>query len=123
MSSILVIEDEKGILGLIEAALAHHGHSVETAEDGREGVQKFDYGSFDMVITDFLMPRLDGHGVVQHIRKSSRRRTPIIGMSGTPWHMEGVDCDEILLKPFPLQKLVESVRRLSGAFTAAEQAA
>ena len=123
MSSILVIEDEKGILGLIEAALAHHGHSVETAEDGRAGVQKFDYGSFDMVITDFLMPQLDGHGVVQHIRSSPRHRTPIIGMSGTPWHLEGADCDAILLKPFPLQKLVDSVKNLASVFASAGQAA
>lgn len=123
MSSILVIEDEKGILGLISEALAEHGHCVETAEDGREGVRKFDYGRFDMVITDFLMPRLDGHGVVQHIRKSPRRRTPIIGMSGTPWHLDGVDCDAVLLKPFPLKKLVESVQSLACAFAGAEQAA
>jgi len=115
MGSILVIEDEKGILGLIEAALTRFGHQVETAEDGKEGIRKFDRGSFDMVITDYVMPEVDGEGVLNHIRRSSRHRTPIIGMSGTPWLLQGADFDLVLAKPFPLNKLVESVKSLSHA--------
>jgi DNA-binding response OmpR family regulator len=123
MGSILVIEDEKGILGLIEAALIRCGHRVETAQDGREGIQKFDGGSFDMVITDYLMPELNGEGVLQHIRGSARRHTPIIGMSGTPWLLQGTGFDVILAKPFPLSKLVDSVRALGGAYMVSEAAA
>ena len=115
MGSILVIEDEKGILGLIEAALTRFGHRVETAADGKEGIRKFDRGSFDMVITDYVMPEVDGEGVLDHIRRSSRHRTPIIGMSGTPWLLQGADFDLVLAKPFPLNKLVESVKSLSHA--------
>ena len=120
MSSILVIEDEKGILGLIEVALSRHGHRVDTAADGKEGIQKFDDGNFDMVITDVLMPEVGGLGVLQHIRGSSHQRVPIIGMSGTPWLMHGSDFDMVLAKPFPLQKLVDSVRNLAGAFKISE---
>jgi DNA-binding response OmpR family regulator len=120
MSSILVIEDEKGILGLIEAALSRHGHCVNTAADGKEGIQKFDSGNFDMVITDVVMPEVGGLGVLQHIRDSSRHRVPIIGMSGTPWLMQGSDFDMVLAKPFPLQKLVDSVKNLEGAGNASE---
>jgi len=123
MSSILVIEDEKGILGLIEAALSRHGHCVNTAADGKEGIQKFDGGNFDMVITDVVMPEVGGLGVLRHIRGSSRHRVPIIGMSGTPWLMDGSDFDMVLAKPFPLQKLVDSVRNLATAFNVSEAAA
>lgn len=115
MGSILVIEDEKGILGLIEAALTRFGHKVETAEDGKEGIRKFDRGSFDMVVTDYVMPEVNGEGVLDHIRRSSRHRTPIIGMSGTPWLLQGAGFDLVLAKPFPLNKLVESVKSLSNA--------
>jgi DNA-binding response OmpR family regulator len=115
MGSILVIEDEKGILGLIEAALTRFGHQVETAADGKEGIRKFDRGSFDMVITDYVMPEVNGEGVLDHIRRSSRHRTPIIGMSGTPWLLQGADFDLVLAKPFPLNKLVESVKSLAHA--------
>ncbi len=123
MGSILVIEDEKGILGLIEAALVRFGHRVETAQDGKEGIQKFDRGSFDMVITDCVMPEVNGEGVLQHIRSSSRHRTPIIGMSGTPWLLQGTGFDLVLAKPFPLNKLVDSVRTLSRAFMVTEAVA
>ena len=102
MGKVLVIEDEKGILGLIEAALVRSGHRVETALDGREGMSKFDRGDFDVVITDYLMPEASGEDVLHHIRRSSRRRTPIIGMSGTPWLLQGTGFDAVLAKPFPV---------------------
>lgn len=114
MSSVLVIEDEKGISGLIEAALVRHGHCVETAEDGREGIQKFESGCFDLVITDVLMPKVDGLGVLRHIRSTPRRRTPVIGMSGTPCFLNNTDFDRVLAKPFSLQKLVDCVKGLAG---------
>ncbi len=118
MGSVLVIEDEKGILGLIEAALARFGHRVETAQDGKEGIRKYDRGSFDVVITDYLMPELDGHGVLQHIRGSARKRTPIVGMSGTPWLLQEAGFDLVLTKPFPLKQLVEAVQKLCAGFLA-----
>jgi CheY-like chemotaxis protein len=123
MGSVLVIEDEKGILGLIEAALTRFGHRVETAPDGREGIRKYDQGSFDVVITDYLMPELDGRSVLQHIRGSAHGRTPIVGMSGTPWLLQGAGFDLILTKPFPLKQLVEAVQHLCRDFLVLEAAA
>ncbi len=123
MSSILVIEDEKGILGFIEAVLSRQGHCVKTATDGKEGIRKFDGGDFDMVITDVVMPEVGGLDVLKHIRDSSRHRVPIIGMSGTPWLMIGSDFDLVLVKPFSLQQLMDSVRSLMGAFNVSHAAA
>lgn len=120
MSSILVIEDERGISGLIEAALTRHGHRVETAGDGREGVQKFEAGRFDLVITDVLMPEMDGLEVLQHIRSALRRRTPVIGMSGTPWLLNQAEFDRVLAKPFSLQKLLDCIQGLTGEAGSAE---
>ena len=110
MSTILVIDDEKGILQIIRQTLTRFGHNVETAEDGQEGIQKFDDGNFDVVITDILMPGIDGNGVVRHIRKSHRQSIPVIAISGTPWQLESNDFDMVLPKPFPLKKLVDSIR-------------
>ena len=110
MSTILVIDDEKGILQIIRQTLTRFGHNVETAEDGKEGIQKFDDGNFDVVITDILMPGIDGNGVVQHIRKSHRQSIPVIAISGTPWQLESNDFDMVLAKPFPLKKLIDSIR-------------
>jgi DNA-binding response OmpR family regulator len=123
MGSVLVIEDDKGILGLIEAALTRFGHLVETAMDGREGIRKFDDGRFDIVITDYVMPEVDGEGVLAHIRRSSRRQMPIIGISGTPWLLKGDAFDLVLSKPFPLKQLVEAVNGLCAVPTLSESAA
>jgi DNA-binding response OmpR family regulator len=112
MGTILIIEDEKGILELIQEVLTLFGHNVDTASNGQEGIQKFDNKSFDLVITDVRMPGTSGHTVVQHIRNSSKKGTPIIGMSGTPWLLQNQDFDMVLQKPFPLQTLIDSLKRL-----------
>ena len=113
MCTILVIDDEKGILRVIEEALTKFGHQVELAADGYEGIRKFDDGSYDIVITDLRMPGLDGKGVVQHIRKSHKNSIPIIGISGTPWLIQDSGFDVVLPKPFPLLDLVESVKKIT----------
>jgi len=112
MSTVLVIDDEKGILQIIRQALTKFGHNVETAADGQEGIRKFDDGSFDIVITDIRMPGIDGNGVVKHIRNSEKQSIPVIAISGTPWLMESNAFDMVLAKPFPLKKLVESIGSL-----------
>lgn len=114
MGSILVIDDERNITGLIQEALELFGHRVEVAYDGREGIDKFDRGRFDMVITDIRMPEMDGNRVLNHVRRVSDR-IPVIGMSGTPWLLEPCDFDSVITKPFPLQRLVQTVDSLSKA--------
>ena len=112
MSTILVIDDEKGILQLMHQALTKFGHNVETADDGREGIRKFDDGCFDIVITDIRMPVIDGNGVVAHIRKSEKQSIPVIAISGTPWLLGAGSFDMVLSKPFSLKQLIESIRSL-----------
>jgi CheY-like chemotaxis protein len=117
MSAILVIDDEIGILQLIRQALTRFGHHVETAADGKEGIQKFDHGNFDIVITDICMPGIDGNGVAAHIRKSDKQSIPVIAISGTPWELESKNFDMVLSKPFPLKNLVDSIGSLAAVPT------
>jgi DNA-binding response OmpR family regulator len=112
MNRILVIDDEPGISDMIREALTRFGYTVETASNGRQGLQLLKDASFDLVVTDMCMPDLDGAFIVRHVRSSSRPLTPVIGISGTPWLLEGADCDAVLPKPFPLQDLVDTVKHL-----------
>ena len=114
MCSILVIDDEKGILNFMQKALSRFGHNVEVAEDGFQGIQKFDKGNFDIVITDMQTPIIDVHGVVRHIRTSNNKSSLIFGMSGTPWLLENNDFDVTLSKPFQITELVDTITRLSN---------
>jgi len=113
MPSILVIDDEKSVLEVIQGILTRFGHRVVTAGDGFEGIQKYDGGCFDMVITDMRMPGLDGQGVIEYIRNKRKQATPIIAISGTPWMVKDCGYDLMLSKPFPLTQLLESVDSLS----------
>jgi DNA-binding response OmpR family regulator len=112
MRSILVIDDEPVLLDIIETALTESGHRVEIAEDGKDGIKKFEKGTFDIVITDLVMPNGNGNSVVHHIRKSERSWTPIIAISGTPWLIDKNGVDRILTKPFPLKILFDAIENL-----------
>lgn len=112
MPYILVIDDERAILEMLHRALSKFGFDVETAISGEEGIGKFDDGEFDAVITDILMPGIDGVSVLKHIRKTNRAATPVIGISGTPWLLKNEKFDLILDKPFSLKELIDSVREL-----------
>jgi len=109
MKRILVIDDEKMILVMVESALSRFGFNVETASDGKEGIKKFDKHHFDAVITDICMPGIDGNGVARHVRISDRQNTTVIGISGTPWLADNGDFDMILGKPLSIKSLVDSV--------------
>ncbi len=115
MRTVLVIEDEKGILGVIEAALVRSGYSVLTALDGRDGIAAFDRADVDVVITDCMMPQAGGRDVLDHVRRSTRRSTPVIGISGTPWMLQDPGFDAVLVKPFPLGRLLDVLRTLAPA--------
>ena len=112
MDRILVIDDEPGIAELIREVLTRYDYTVRTASSGRQGLQFLKDTAFDLVVTDMCMPDIDGAGIVRHVRGSSRPLTPVIGISGTPWLLEGAGCDAILPKPFSLQALVDAVKCL-----------
>ena len=112
MGSVLIIDDEQSILQVFDYALSHCGLKVETAVDGREGLQKFLSGRFDLVVTDVLLQGMDGRDILKTIRCSERRQTPVIGMSGTPWLLSDAGFDHVLENPFSIHRLVESVHGL-----------
>ncbi len=112
MCKILVIDDEKVIINMIRQLLEMHGHDVDTADDGDEGILKFDNDCFDLVITDICMPGIDGNIVAKHIRNSDKKYVPVIGMSGTPWVFDDNSFDTIFEKPFQLKALINTVKEL-----------
>lgn len=120
--NILVIEDDSNIQELIVEFLSAEGYSVESANDGIEGIQAFKKGGFDLVILDVMMPNLDGHAVCKMIRQSSD--VPIIFLTALDQESDQVKgfelmCDDYITKPFSftlLMKRVEAVLRRSGKY-------
>lgn len=112
MLKALIIDDEKHILTVLGMILAKFDISVETAASAFEGIEKYSRKTFDIVITDILMPGQDGFAVVEYIRRCEKCHTPVIGMSGTPWLLSTDTFDAVLEKPFSSQSLMETITRL-----------
>ena len=110
--NVLVIDDEQSLLKLFSKILKNAGFLVETAINGYEGLEKFHAKHFDIVITDILMPGMQGNDVANHIRNSKRPPTAVIGISGTPWKLSKHDFDSILPKPFSPGTLLSTIKNV-----------
>jgi two-component system, OmpR family, response regulator VicR len=114
MRRILVVDDEEGILKIISLMLEKAGYEVVTAGNGADGIQTFNDSPFDVVITDLLMPGINGDELARYVRNVMSKDIPIIGITGTPWCADLNCFDLVMKKPFSINKLVENVRKLEG---------
>jgi two-component system response regulator VanR len=112
MSHFLVIDDDPIILKLCKTYFAAKGHQVTTAIDGRDGIQKFEKGDYDLVITDLMMPYQHGYEVIDKIKLSSRgAQMPIILLTAdrNEPDLEKYERhrfeDDALTKPFDMYQL------------------
>jgi CheY-like chemotaxis protein len=121
MARILVIDDELVIRQALAIMLANVGHKVETAENGRAGLELLERESFDLVLTDILMPEMDGVAAIRKLR-SLVSPPKIVAMSGGvqlsredfPRAAELLGADAALNKPFRARELYALVDRLLG---------
>src|SRR5205814_8445093 len=78
---ILVVEDEPLVRGVISVYLEEDKHKVETAVNGRDGLEKFKAGRFDLVMTDRAMPEMNGDALAMEIKKL-RPKQPVLLLTG-----------------------------------------
>lgn len=115
MSRILVADDEPAIRKVVRDALEREGHDVTTAIDGREALERFDEGRFDLLVTDLAMPRVDGLELVKEVRR--RSPLPILVLTVRNEEREKVrlldeGADDYVTKPFGVAELVARARAL-----------
>ena len=112
---ILVVDDDEELRGMICNFLTFRGCCVETACDGVEGCAAFERGTFDMVITDIYMPRMNGLEFLDTIKQKDVD-LPIIAMTGFPNAditekvIEKGACD-CMVKPFSLKHLITTIKK------------
>lgn len=122
--NILLIEDDIDISEMVEDYLKNDGFIVDTAFNGEEGLIKFLKGSYDIIILDLMMPKIDGMEVLKAIRDKSM--IPILIMSAKDTDVDkaiglGLGADDYISKPFSLLELSARVRaalRRSGNYSA-----
>lgn len=114
--TILVVEDEIKITRFIKKGLEMEHYTVETAYDGKEGLEKAEINNYDLIILDIMLPKLDGIEVCRKIREA-RVETPIIMLTARDTvddRVRGLDAgaDDYLIKPFAFGELVARIRAL-----------
>ncbi|QEY32854.1 response regulator transcription factor [Synechococcus sp. RSCCF101] len=115
---LLLVDDEPGLRAAVQAYLEDEGFEVTTAVDGEEGWERAQTLHPDVVISDVMMPRCDGYGLLQRLRADERLGgTPVIfltakGMTAdrTQGFLAGVD--DYIPKPFDPDELVARVRNV-----------
>lgn len=116
MSTILVVDDEYLIADILGFALEDEGFMVVKAGNGRKGLEVLERERPALIITDFMMPVMDGLEFATAVRAlPSLNHLPIILVSGAQAHvgMERSDLfDAVLDKPFKIDLIIAEVRRL-----------
>ncbi len=111
---ILVVEDEQSLNRIITKRLEKEGYSVDSCYDGEDAVHYIDIGEFDAVILDIMIPKIDGYGVLKHIR-SKNLDTPVLFLTARDSiddRVKGLDlgADDYLIKPFIFDELLARIR-------------
>lgn len=115
-STILIVDDERDILDLIEYNLKKEGFVVVTAEDGEEGIEKARQVKPDLVLLDIMMPKMDGLNVIDLLRQDANLKDiPVIFLtarSDEKTEVKGLDrgADDFLTKPISTTKLVSRIK-------------
>lgn len=124
MKNILIVEDEPDIQELLRAYLRDAGYRTAVAGDGVEALSLFAQQTFDLILLDLMLPKVDGFGVCELIRQQSP--VPILMLTALDGEQEqlrgfGLNIDDYVTKPFSMPVLLEKLRvilRRSGSAAA-----
>ena len=113
---VLVVEDDKKIAAFVMNGLRQAGYAVDHAPDGEEGLHLALHEAYDAAVIDIMLPRLDGLGLIDELRRSGVR-TPVLILSARRTvddRVKGLEVggDDYLTKPFAFSELLARVQAL-----------
>jgi len=126
---LLIVDDEPSLRQAVQAYLEEEGFKVEVAKNAREGWEMIQKFSPDLVISDIMMPQVDGYEFLKQLREDSRYQTiPVVfltarGMTSDRIQGYNAGCDAYLSKPFDPDELVAVVSNLLNRRDAVAKAA
>lgn len=112
MQNILIVEDDMDIQELLREFLKEAGYEVTSASDGIEAMDMFAKKKYDLILLDIMLPKIDGFGVCELVRKQSQ--VPIImltALGGEEEQIRGLDLqvDDYITKPFSVPILIRKI--------------
>jgi DNA-binding response OmpR family regulator len=113
--TILLIEDDDLLRKTMKQFVEESGYVVLEAKDGLEGIEMINKETFDLIITDVVLPHVSGIGVIK-MAKTRRPEIPIICITGYGYFPEKLaeeeHADKVLHKPFAFKELTEAIKSL-----------
>jgi CheY-like chemotaxis protein len=118
MASVLVVEDEAFTALALVDELADLGHTVREAMDGEAALEEMKTFAPDILVTDLMMPKMNGEELIRHVRSLAGRIIPIVLISGVPEAKLPADIsyDAYLGKPVDHRALGRVIERLLAQF-------
>lgn len=112
---ILAVEDQPDLLRTIARTLRENGYAVDTARDGRDGLEKARSVDYDLIILDVMLPELDGWEVLRQLRQE--KKTPVLMLTArdaVPDRVKGLNggADDYQTKPFEFDELLARINAL-----------
>ena len=120
MRKILVVDDDREIVGLIKKRLETHGYAVVTAFDGNEGIAKVHAESPDLILLDMVMPNKDGLTMFRQLKNDEATRTiPVImltakGETSAVLEAQKFGVTEYFIKPCEWDDLLKCIKTYLG---------
>lgn len=116
MATILVVDDDRKLLEMLRRTLVYEGFDVMTATDGNEALRQLEKRRPDLIVLDWLMPGLDGLGVIRQLREA-QDDVPILMLTARDAiedRVEGLEsgADDYLVKPFAPAELLARIHAL-----------
>ncbi|RDW16318.1 DNA-binding response regulator [Oceanobacillus arenosus] len=113
---ILIVDDEKPIVTLLNYNVEKAGFSTDIAYDGLEAIQKAENNEYDLIILDLMLPEMDGMEVCKHLR-NNRNETPILMLTAKDDEFDKVlglelGADDYLTKPFSPKEVVARIKAI-----------
>jgi DNA-binding response OmpR family regulator len=110
---ILLVDDEESVQKLLSYPLRNDGYEVVAAANGQEALDRFDEGTFDLVVLDVMLPRVDGFDVCRRLR--ARSAVPIIMLTAKAEEFDKVlglelGADDYITKPFSMREFRSRVK-------------
>jgi DNA-binding response OmpR family regulator len=114
---VLVVEDNRSLSEMVGEYLESKGFGVDFARDGLDGLRLASENSYDVVVLDLMLPRMDGVEVCRKLRSEAKKATPVLMLTARDTladKVTGLDAgaDDYLVKPFAIQELEARVRAL-----------
>ncbi|PKM10708.1 MAG: DNA-binding response regulator [Gammaproteobacteria bacterium HGW-Gammaproteobacteria-5] len=114
---ILLVEDNRNIAEMVIEYLERRGFEVDYAADGLEGYRLANDNSYDAIVLDLMLPRMDGLEVCRKLREEAKKSTPVLMLTARDTlhdKVSGLDAgaDDYLVKPFAIQELEARIRAL-----------